>query len=163
MEKLVMVLSSSKPNKWDSSHGEINVRIMRYAGTYLHTGDNLINGYLFDDFRIRAWFSQEYPELNFGNMYDSIGYSEVYSVDLQKAESMVKTLKKVHSSMEKKERVSIAENYGEYILRVAKIFGIKEFKFLKEVGHWPVPPVWGTIEATDLNQWIEDQRKKNLE
>lgn len=55
-------------------------------------------------------------------------YRDIFSVDLHRAESMVKTLRKITRGMEKlNAELGYPETFASYAARVAKVLGVKKF------------------------------------
>ncbi len=64
-----------------------------------------------------------------------VEYRNAYSVDLQRAEEMVRLLRKIERGMAKIEReFGYCESFGAYVARVAKVLGITTFGWRAEDG-----------------------------
>lgn len=58
----------------------------------------------------------------------SVEYRDIYSVNAERAEVMVKTLRKVNRGLEKMQaELGYAETFAGYVARVAKVLGVKTF------------------------------------
>jgi hypothetical protein len=57
-------------------------------------------------------------------------YQDLYSVGLDGAEKMVKTLRRLEKGLDRiQDKLGYAETYADYVLRVANVLGVKVFVF----------------------------------
>lgn len=109
------------------------------------------------NFRVNA-LSQIDPDSSFGETYGwTVEYREAFSVKLDRAEVMVKTLRKVNRGMEK-----LAATYGRptafsaYLAQVASVLGISVFGRLEHQGrgysHDDNEYRWS--DASSLSYWL---------
>lgn len=113
----------------DKNGGHYHIRAcpkhMRPDGAGLSNGSTeLINGWNIEDLEVQAWYSQEFPELNWGSMYDSICYMNVYKMGAQEAMDKAKTLERLEKATRRGEE---AKTFGDYVAKVAKAMKIKRF------------------------------------
>lgn len=88
---------------------------------------------------IDAQASQD-SEYFYYSSWNAAHFGEVYTVDLSRAESMVKTLKKIHKFLEKAEGIDgYPVDFAQFVTRVALALGIKEGNFIacKVAGRGP--------------------------
>ena len=126
--ELVMLVWHDLP-KHSEDHGHVVAQFYRLVdGELQGTIGSVVNGWLLDSLRIDAWYCKEYPKLNYGSMFESIRYQDVYQVCQHRAEHMSKTLRKLESGMQKLyEDEGSTESFGEYLIRVARVMKIMEF------------------------------------
>jgi hypothetical protein len=111
------------------------------------------------DFEVRALAD---PEATFGATYGwSREYRGVFSVDTQRAEVMVKHLRKLDRGMEKLEReLGYADSFPSYLARVASVLKIRTFGWKVAEGgqRWTYDGneyAWG--DATRMSDWVTRQ------
>lgn len=64
-----------------------------------------------------------------------VEYAQPYSVDLRRAEMMVKTLRKVQRGLDRMERdLGYAESFGAFVARVGKVLGVSRYGWISEHG-----------------------------
>lgn len=88
---------------------------------------------------------------------------QVYSVDLRRAETMVRLLRRVNKAMDRlNDQFGYAATFGAYTLRAAKALRVKRF-ILPSV-HEPdeVRIVGATTSQAVIDQWIADYHGDNL-
>lgn len=78
------------------------------------------------DLQVRAWgyLNEDDREL----YMSEVQYRDVFSVDLERAKLMAKTLGRVTRQLQQLEReLGFAEDYAAYVARVGKILGVKQY------------------------------------
>ena len=83
----------------------------------------------------------------------SVEYRNLYSLDLAKAESAVKVLRKISKGLDKlNAKYGRADRFGAFVLRVADVLGIDSFVFNKSES----PNGWDirVIDAEAAEYWI---------
>lgn len=92
-----------------------------------------------------------------------VEFRDVWSVDLRRAEMMVRVLRRVNKAMDRlNDQFGYASTFGAYVLRAAKALGVKRF-ILPSV-HEPdeVRIVGATTAQAVIDQWIADYHGDNL-
>lgn len=78
-----------------------------------------------------------------------VEYREAFSVDLARADAMLKTLRKVERGLERiRSELGYAESYPAYLARVAKVLGIKQFG-------WRVGERDGSLYEQNRYHWTD--------
>ena len=92
-------------------------------------GDMDVNGWYIDGLEVSAWYSKTYPNLNFGSMYQSIRYMDVYLLGLEEAQASVRTLERLYKAVRNTEaKMDFAPmSFGDYVMIMAKTMKIKRF------------------------------------
>jgi hypothetical protein len=124
--QFVLVLSVDQRFRTDSTRLVGRFYHLAEDGGFRRTlGDRFEDGAEFADFEVSALVKAEYGVFGL-----SAEYRDVYSVDVFRAESMVKLLRKVNKGLERlnSERGWVDSNdFAGYALRVAEVLGVREF------------------------------------
>lgn len=129
--------------------------------------DETFNGLWLDGLKVRSQGAdRDTPRHLYGFKVD---FHEVYSVDLRKAQKMVKTLSTLDKRMEKlDQKFGRVDSFSAYLLRVAAALGATRLVISKERGRseWNSPYVvqdlrQGAYEVDDMvSKWVTPEVMK---
>lgn len=91
-----------------------------------------------------------------------VEYRDVYTVDLRRAEMMVRVLRRASKAIDRlNDQFGYAATFGAYVLRAAKALGVKRF-MLPSI-HEPDETriVGATTAQAIIDQWIADYHEGN--
>lgn len=139
------------------NHGHITATFLRKEEENYYNGCNAtVNGLFINDLQVDAWYSREYPELNYGFASDTVTYHAPWCVDLAIAKAITATLTKIEKGLYKVEDANgRADSFGEYLLRVAKVLGVTEFIFTKRPGSFHSSTDYTQLTPTQLREWVK--------
>lgn len=90
-----------------------------------------------------------------------VEYRDVYSVDLDRAETMARTLRRIRTSLDKtNETDGYAESFAALVLRVGRALKVKGYVY-----DWPADIAkasgmrWRWVNATDAHAWMLSQER----
>lgn len=112
----------------------------------------------FNDFHVSAYARDNGTLDGF-----SADYREAFCVDLSRAEKMVKHLRKVDRAMRKiTTDEGYAEDFATYVLRVARVLGIKTF-FIRNTHdqRFTSGDAWRKVDGYGVQHYIGDLAKRN--
>jgi hypothetical protein len=123
-----------------------------------HIRNPLFSGYDPDgvaalaELHIDAQASKDSEDFYFS--WNAFHYKQVYDVDLRRAESMVKTLRKVERYMEKKTQTQgYPEDFAEYVTRVAAALGYLSPR-QSFIAHRVSPQGYGWSYDEQVYEWM---------
>ena len=111
------------------------------------------NAFYVENFVIRNQFDTRTSEPAYG--WDS-KFKDVYSIDLKEAEHMVRTLKVVIKKLDEfSSEFGYAQDFSGYLVRVAKILGIKKFAIARKSGIGLISHDYFEVTATSVKYEID--------
>lgn len=119
------------PPKEAHGHGEVGVQFLRYDpadGEWKGCTDSLVNKWYLMNLNVRAWFSRD-TDLNFGKIYDSVCYRDVYSVGQGAVAEMAKTLSRIENGLFRRtmKRGFRAPSFSRYVMDVCETMKVGTF------------------------------------
>lgn len=154
-QELVMVLYQTVDRNGGHYHIRACPKHMRPEGAGLSNGcGELINGWNIEDLEIQAWYSQEYPDLNFGRMYDSICYMNIYEMGVDEAVAKAKTLERLEKAARRGED---AQTFGDYVAKVAKAMRIKRFLVCTQMAPMMTGSTYVELTLGQAKAWMNSK------
>lgn len=93
-----------------------------------------------------------------------IWYQDCYSVELKRAEAMVKRLRSINAKMDKLEQqFGRPATFGAYVLRVCQIVGAKLFADVSDDNWSWEHPYWNPVNADSMVWVIDNMRPREVD
>lgn len=135
-------------------HNDEGEMLNLLSGYSVWDGDNSLA-----DFVVHAYLNDDGDPYGFGHKF------EPHSVDLDQAEKMVKVLRKVARGLDKAnadQGYLRDEDFASYLIRVARILGIKTFHVRNNRRHKEMSgQTYRRTDGSGLQSWVRNREQHN--